>query len=120
MQRISNIEFRSIKGISDKVEIVKWIDNLYFGQTEKYQQNGYVFNTLRHVYTKGNHQIAQECFTSEKSCYVIAFVSIDLDESGTEFRGIGSRLLELSESERIDFFKVYESAHKFLLTIKDN
>ena len=108
--RINNIECRFSQG---RYEIVKWFTNPHYGAEERYLADGYE----RVEGTDGNwsmrtrtHSIHSSCFQNPESCYTIATLHYDDGECCCDMRTVGPRLLDLSKSERVDFFAVYEYA----------
>jgi hypothetical protein len=103
--RINNIECRFSQ---DRYEIIKWQPNCYYGKKQEYLDNGYeeVNGFLRYT----NTSIQATFFDKPETCYTIATLKYDYDEGCCDLKTVGSRLLELSRSERVDFFAVYEYA----------
>ena len=108
--RINQIECRFSQG---RYEIIKWFPNPHYGAEERYLADGYD----RVEGTDGNwsmqtrtHSIHSSCFQNPESCYTIATLTYDADEYCCDLTSVGSRLLELSKPERVDFFAVYEYA----------
>lgn len=114
--RINNIECR--KYTSTKVdevfyEIIKWSDNPHFGKEQEYRDSGYVdsFGGDFLQSPTGGHSIQKTFFVRPESCIMIASLHINKREPDINLKSVGSRLLELTERERADFFEVYEIAN---------
>jgi hypothetical protein len=103
--RINQIECRFSQG---RYEIVKWQPNCYYGKQQEYIDNGWILSGG--MYRLNNTGISEGCFVNPESCYTIATLNYQEGEGCCEMTTVGARLLELSKSERADFFAVYEYA----------
>jgi len=108
--RINQIECRFSQG---RYEIVKWFTNPHYGAEERYLADGYERvegkNGTWSMQTRC-HSIHSSCFENPESCYTVATLDYRKDEGCCDLKTVGSRLLELSKTERADFFAVYEYA----------
>lgn len=103
--RINQIECRFSQG---RYEIVKWQPNCYYNKQQEYIDNGWELSGG--FYRLNNTSIHSSCFENPETCYTIATLHYDEDERCCDLKTVGSRLLELSRPERVDFFAVYEYA----------
>ncbi len=112
--RKNNIEFRKIKNGSHKnykYELLKWWPNKYYGNREKMvKEEGY--RNFDGGITKNNHTITDSCFVNPETCCVVAWVK--KDNEGHYLETVGSRLIELNEEERKNFFELYDKLNKKL------
>jgi hypothetical protein len=109
--RINDIECRLYKTtqVSEPFyEIVKWQPNPYYNKLQEYLDNGYVESKDGSMIQKDNMGLSKGMFTNPESCYTIAHLELDMKEFDTTLKSIGSRLLDLTEDERIDFFEAYK------------
>jgi hypothetical protein len=110
--RLGNIECRFNQ---ERYEIVKWSPNTYFGAEEKMLSEGYErveYPNGGFGFKKPHHTIDSSCFKNPESCYTIATLHYDKSEGCCDMKTVGPRLLELSKSDRKEFFKVYKIAEK--------
>ena len=108
--RIDNIELR----VTDiGYHIIKWYTNEYYGAEERMIAEGY------EKVDTGNGEwcmrrdwstIHASCFKNPETCYTIATLHYDDGEGCCDMQTIGPRLLNLSKTDRNDFFAVYEYA----------
>jgi hypothetical protein len=108
--RINDIECRFSQ---ERYEIVKWYSNTYYGAEDRLISEGYEkvsYPNDRWQMKKDWHNIDMSCFVNPESCYTIATLHYDSDEGCCDMKTVGPRLLELSKTERADFFAVYEYA----------
>ena len=103
--RINQIECRFSQG---RYEIVKWQPNCYYNKQQEYIDNGWELSGG--FYRLNNTSIDANCFVNPDTCYTIATSHHDKGEGCCDLKTVGSRLLELSRPERVDFFAVYEYA----------
>ena len=103
--RINQIECRFSQG---RYEIVKWQPNRYYNKQQEYIDNGWELSGG--MYRLNNTNISEGCFVNPETCYTIATLHYDDGECCCDMRTVGPRLLDLSKSERVDFFAVYEYA----------
>jgi len=103
--RINQIECRFSQG---RYEIIKWYPNGYYGKEQEYVDNGWELSGG--FYRNDNVSIHENCFVNPESCYTVATLHYDDGEGCCDMHTVGPRLLQLSKSERADFFAVYEYA----------
>ncbi len=103
--RINDIECRFSQG---RYEIVKWQPNGYYNKQQEYVDNGWELSGG--FYRLNNTSIAANCFVNPESCYTIATLHYDDSEGCCDITSVGPRLLNLSKTDRDDFFTVYEYA----------
>jgi hypothetical protein len=103
--RINDIECRFSQG---RYEIIKWQPNDYYGREQAYAENGWVLSGG--FYRRDNVSIAANCFVNPETCYTIATLHYDDSEGCCDITSVGPRLLNLSKTDRDDFFTVYEYA----------
>lgn len=103
--RINQIECRFSQG---RYEIVKWQPNGYYNKQQEYIDNGWELSGG--FYRLNNTSISEGCFVNPETCYTIATLHYDKGEGCCDMKTVGSRLLELSKPDRVDFFAVYEYA----------
>ena len=118
--RINNLECRFSQ---NRYEIVKWSPNPYYDSEDKLIEEG--FEKILHPdgsfkLTKDFYSIHESCFKNHESCYTIATLVYDESEGCCDLHTVGSRLLELDEGERIDFFKVYENSEELIINESKN
>jgi hypothetical protein len=110
--RVNNIECRFSQS---RYEIVKWQPNHYYGQREEYLANGWRFEAG--WMTRDNVSVQASTFDMPETCYTIATLHHDTDEMCCDMKTVGTRLLDLNENDRNDFFIVYGLAEQ---KIKEN
>lgn len=104
--RINNIECRKIKSVHYSHEIVCWFPNNYYGKEEDYNLSfGGEFYQPKG--TTGVN-ISKGCFKNPETYYVVAWLI--KTKEGIDLQTVGDRVLDLSEQELQDFFKVYKKA----------
>lgn len=103
--RINDIECRFSQG---RYEIIKWQPNDYYGREQAYAENGWVLSGG--FFRRDNVSIDANCFVNPESCYTIATLHYDDSEGCCDITSVGPRLLNLSKTDRDDFFTVYEYA----------
>jgi hypothetical protein len=105
--RVNNIECRFSQS---RYEFVKWQPNHYYGKREEYIAEGWQSDGgfLR----RNNTSIQESIFNSPETCYTIATLKYDADEMCCDMNTVGARLLQLDETDRKDFFAVYELAEE--------
>ena len=107
--KINNIECRKSQG---RYEIVKWYTNNYYNQLHAYlldgwrEEDGYV--------RRGYTSIQRTMFDTKELCYTVATLEINHKEPDINLITVGSRLLDLNETEREDFFTVYGLANNMI------
>lgn len=114
--RINNIECKKYTTTkTDEVfyEIIKWSANPYFGKEQEYRDKGYVdsFSGDFLQSPTGGHSMQKTFFKSTETCIMIASLHLNKREPDVELESVGSRLLDLTEEERVDFFEVYAIAN---------
>lgn len=97
--------------------ISKYFPNIYYSKQEEMLNEGYEYDEYgglikRTIY--GDSRISSSFFEHPESSYVIAWLLINISEKDFSLNSVGSRILELNETERSDFMKVYEIANKKL------
>lgn len=113
--RIGNLEFRKHAESKYKLyEIIKWDSNVYYNKEQEYRDDGYINSFGGDFLIGSGHAIDKKFFTSPETCYVICWLKINKKEPDVYIESIGSRLLDLSEIEKQDFWKVYELGNKYL------
>jgi hypothetical protein len=118
--RINNIGAEPIAYIGKRFEepkyelsIVKYHPNRYYGELENYLKDGWK--------DKGDYieseslSISKESFLNKETNYTIATLRYDSKEQCTRLESVGDRLLYIEESEKKDFFKVYEIADTMIM-----
>jgi hypothetical protein len=107
--RINNIECRFSQS---RYEFVKWQPNHYYGKREEYIADGWQSDGgfLR----RNNTSIQESIFNSPEQCYTVATLQYDADEMCCDMNTVGARLLQLDETDRKDFFAVYELAEEII------
>lgn len=110
--RINNIEFRKS---FERYEIVKWYANSYFNKLNEYLDDGHIIDGG--FVRKNNVSISLSFFNSEENCYTIAILEYNHKEPDIDLRSIGSRILDLTNEERDDFFEVYRIANEKILKL---
>ena len=113
--RINNLQFRSTSQSSG--EFIKWFPNSYYNNLLSYLDNGWEDHG-DHI-TKGHTSISKSMFSSPEHCVVVAFLEACPDENCCELTSVGPRLLDLSSSERNEFFEVYTLAETKLLNLSN-
>jgi hypothetical protein len=103
--RINQIECRFSQG---RYEIVKWQPNCYYGKQQEYIDNGWILSGG--MYRLNNTSISEGLFALPETCYTVATLHYDDDERCCSMKTVGARLLDLDNTERNDFFAVYEYA----------
>jgi len=118
--RINNIGAEPIAYLGKKPEghqyecaIVKYHPNRYWGELENYLKNGW--KDEGDYIESENLSINKNCFKNKETNYVIAFLRYDKHEQCTRLESVGDRLLYIEESEKKDFFKVYEIADTMIM-----
>lgn len=116
--RIGNIECRSTIYKEREYEILKWYVNPYYGNEEKMIDNGYT--KIEYVngewgLTKDFYTVNGSCFKNPESCYVIAWLKPNRKEPDVNMETVGSRVLELEQSELSTFMRVYRTAHELIM-----
>lgn len=97
--------------------IKKCFPNTYYGKQEEMLNEGWEYDEQGGLIKRtnfGNHRISSSCFEHLESSYVIAWLKINISESDFSLDSVGGRILELNETERSDFMKVYDTADKKL------
>jgi hypothetical protein len=105
--RVNNIECRFSQS---RYEFVKWQPNHYYGKLQEYLDSGYDLEDGFLCYS--NHRIQASIFDSPETCYTVATLKYDADEMCCDMNTVGARLLQLDETDRKDFFAVYELAEE--------
>jgi hypothetical protein len=104
--KINNIECRLNH---DTYEIVKWFPCDYYNKLQTYLQDGWIEED-RYV-RRGGTSIQRTMFDLKELCFTIATLQINHKEPCIDLVSVGSRLLDLNETEREDFFTVYGLAN---------
>ena len=112
--RINQVEFRNNCNLNpsiDKGEFLIWSPNERYKKIEDYLKIGY---TDEGEYLRSQHggTISKSLFESEELCHVIAWLRYDKKEYCCTLESVGNRLLDITESQKRDFFEVYEIAEK--------
>lgn len=113
--RINNLQFRSTSQSSG--EFIKWSVNSLHNKLLEYLDNGWEDHG-DHI-TKGHVSMGKSLFSLPETCIVIAFLEACPDENCCELTSVGPRLLDLSSSERDEFFEVYTLAETKLLNLSN-
>lgn len=113
--RINNLQFRSTSQSSG--EFIKWSVNSLYNNLLSYLDNGWEDHV--EVITKGHISMQKSLFSLPETCIVIGWLKACPDENCCELSSVGPRILELSLSERNDFFEVYALAETKLLTLSN-
>ena len=111
--RINNLQFRSTSQCSG--EFIKWFPNSYYNNLLSYLDNGW--EDHGDIITKGHTSMSKSMFSSPEHCITVAFLEACPDENCCELTSVGPRILELSLSERNDFFEVYTLAETKLIAL---
>lgn len=112
--RINNIECKK-NSVGEMFEILRWYPNSLYNQKLSYMKDGYIEedgflrNKEKHV------SIQSSIFDKKETCCVIAFLNYNHKEPDVDLKSVGSRLLDLTQEERNDFFQVYEIANKYIM-----
>ena len=117
--RIDNIECRSTIYKEREYEIVKWEINQYYGQ-EKFLVEWEGYEKIENEdgnwgLSKDFHTINSSCFKNPEVCYVIAWLKPNRREPDVNMETVGSRMLELEQSELSTFIRVYRIAHELIM-----
>jgi len=113
--RINNLQFRSTSQSSG--EFIKWFPNQYYNKLLEYLDNGW--EDHGDLITKGHVSMGKSLFASPESCITIGYLEANKDSNCCNLSSVGPRILELSLSERNDFFEVYTLAETKLLTLSN-
>ena len=117
--RIGNIECKSTNYPEREYQIVKWEVNRYYGNEEKIiNEQGYKrisYPGGDWALTKDMHTINSSCFKNPEVCYVIAWLKPNRREPDVNMETVGSRMLELKQSELSTFMRVYRIAHELIM-----
>lgn len=105
--RINNLSLR-YSFVNKLYEIVKWQPNPYYGKEDEYE-----YDQVEQSYCKGNIHISKSCFENKETCFVVAFVELNRKEE-PDIRIVGSRLLDLTNDEYMDFKKIMRYAYYLL------
>ncbi len=109
-KRINSIEIRKYN--NSNFEIIKWKENTKYGKKQEYLDNGYAYSFSGDFLRKDGDSIQIEMFDSKEFCYVIAMIEYKSDS--WDLRSVGSRILDLTEEELINFWTVYKFANEKL------
>ena len=107
--RINQIECRFSQS---RYEFVKWQPNCYYGKQEDYINEGWILDGGFFRNVSNNVSIQASIFDLPETCYTIATLHYDDDERCCDMKTVGARLLQLDETDRKDFFAVYELAEE--------
>ena len=113
--RINNLQFRSTSQSSG--EFIKWSVNPLHNNLLSYLDNGW--EDHGDYITKSHCSMQKSLFSLPETCIVIAWLKADKDSNCCNLSSVGPRILELSLSERNDFFEVYTLAETKLLTLSN-
>lgn len=117
--RINNIECRPTPvNSSYEYEILQWYPNDYYGREHEMISDGWSHEDIKEGewrLTKGQTSVHSSCFKNPESCLVVAWLIPNRREPDIDMQTVGSRVLNLSESDRHDFFKVYGIAHETIM-----
>ena len=115
--RIDNIEFRRyplpIKKGRLFYEIVKWEKNPYYNKEDELIKEGFTWSITGDFLQKDDVVLDKSRFINNETCYVIAWIKIS-DQNIPYMQTVGSRLLELNDSEFKTFMEIYREANKRL------
>ena len=97
-------------------EVVKYSPNPYYGREGEYE-----WDEHSQVYRVNNsHSINPSCFKNPETCYVLAYwVDIDHDERTPDLKFVGSRPMELNESELKAFWDCVKIGQKHIEDVLD-
>ena len=113
--RINNIECISTSTVGT-YQILKYYPNDYFGMKENYMDQGwYVDGDFLRSPGPFKTSIQLSIFDRSESCCVIADLIYNSKEPDVDLQSVGSRILELAQEDRNDFFQVYEIANNKIL-----
>ena len=113
--RINQVEFRNNCNFNpsiDKGEFLVWEPCSYYGKYDEYIKNGCVEKNGFVRDEKNRSNISVKFFDMKETCYVIAWLKYDEREGCCDLESVGTRLLDLTEEQRKDFFEVYKIADK--------
>ena len=113
--RINNLQFRSTSQSSG--EFIKWSVNSLYNNLLSYLDNGWEDHG-DHI-TKSHCSMQKSLFSLPETCITIGYLEADKDSTCCNLSSVGPRILELSLSERNDFFEVYTLAETKLLALSN-
>ena len=111
--RINNLQFRSTSQSSG--EFIKWSVNPLCNNLLSYLDNGW--EDHGDIITKGHVSMSKSLFSLPETCITIGYLEADKNSNCCDLSSVGPRILELSLSERNDFFEVYTLAETKLLAL---
>ena len=97
----------------NECSIIRYYPNEYYGKLEKFLADGW--EDKGSYISSNSASIDKKCFEGKETHYVIAFLRYDENEHTSVLKTVGDRLLDLTQSEEKDFFKVYRLATQDLL-----
>jgi hypothetical protein len=114
--RIKNLEFKKSCYLGQEPEnpsysIDKWYKNEYYKQEKKYIKEGefYKYPDPEICLT-----IHKNCFKNKECCYSIAHFVWDEHEECYTFEFVGDRPLDLTDTERVVFWRLIEHGFNVL------
>jgi hypothetical protein len=108
--RINNIECREYEN-TETYHIRKKQPNSYYRRKE-IMINEEGWELCDGGIRKSSLLVSDSCFESEETAFTVAVLKINKKEPCVEMETVGSRLLDLTESECKDFMEVYQIANK--------
>ena len=113
--RINNLQFRSTSQSSG--EFIKWSVNPLYNNLLSYLDNGW--EDHGDYITKSHCSMQKSLFSLPETCITIGYLEANKNENCCNLSSVGPRILDLSLSERNDFFEVYTLAESKLLSLSN-
>ena len=113
--RINNLQFRSTSQSSG--EFIKWSVNPLHNNLLSYLDNGW--EDHGDYITKSHCSMQKSLFSLSETCITIGYLEANKNENCCNLSSVGPRILDLSLSERNDFFEVYTLAESKLLALSN-
>lgn len=114
--RIKNLEFRKSSYLGQEPEnpsysIDKWYKNEYYKQEKNYIKEGEFY---RYPDPEICCKIHKNCFKNKECCYTIAHFVWDEHEEYYNFEFVTDRPLDLTDQERVVFWRLIEHGFNVL------
>jgi hypothetical protein len=113
---LSKIEQLRIGNIETEIKetdafIYLWFENDRLGKEQEYLDDGYIVDKDPCFLIGSGHRIDRSFFVLKELKMMIASLHYDDSDSSTTMETVGGRVLNLSNSDRVDFFDVYQLAN---------
>lgn len=101
------------KVANNECSIIRYYPNEYYGKLNEFLADGW--EDKGSSISSNSASIDKQCFEGKETHYVIAFLRYNEDEQAAILTTVNDRLLDLTQEEEKDFFKVYRLANQKLL-----